>query len=493
MAKNKNAAKEQQKAPEVKKPKEEKKAPKAGEKAPEEKKEKTTPVGPTPDTIMMMRNSEQFRGMSQDSKVTYADLLQRRYIEHPVEGANYTPLFLAGINAMIDATVLSIAVDEAVCGSGSLAFIIKKNPTVYAGLTNMAKDMGIENLPAFTALPQPTQAQLEKAGIQSANAEELAVVEIKEKNVSKETKKAAKEEHKIAEKQVELDGSKIKDEAGLIEAVKHRLVKDKSSSYRNLIDVVYLTLKPFRMANAANDEEKAKYESFTLYDWLMDAFALVPPTIVYKGIGRGMVTVTKFAKNPIRAFIIGRASTMDRKQVAEGHPNPGLKDEETVQMVKAIINWICNTDIRAKKAELELEDVKKDAKQVAKLENEVKDLELVINVVNNPSMDFVDKLIENKESDEVSKTIYNDILGNYFGKPYQSQNMEEPLSKKYKNIDFAVQQIAGAIINLFVPSTQQDDRYSFDNGFQKLEEYTQEELLENKKKEKSQKKHRGVA
>lgn len=483
MAKNKKPANKQEKAPEVKQPKE-KKVPKAGEKAPEVKtEEKATAIGPTPGTIMMMPNSEQFRGMSQDSKVTYADLLQRRYIEHPVEGANYTPLFLAGINAMIDATVLSIAVDEAVCGSGSLAFIIKKNPTVYAGLTNMAKDMGIENLPAFTALPQPTQAQLEKAGLAGADAEELAVVEVKEKNVSKETKKAAKEEHKLAENTLELDGSKIKDEAGLIEAIKYRLVKDKSSNYRNLIDVVYLTLKPFRLAKAANDEEKQKYESFTLYDWLMDAFALVPPTIVYKGIGRGMVTVTKIAKNPIRAFIIGRASTMDRKQVADGHPNPALKDEESVQMVKAIINWICKTDIRAKQAELELEDVKKDTKQVEKLTKKIDDLKNVADVINNPSIEFADKLIENKDIDDVSGTIYNDILGSYLGMSYREQNMKEPLSKKYKNIDFIVQQIAGSIINLFVPSTQQDDRYTFENASQTLVEYTQEELTENKKKE----------
>lgn len=466
MAKEKKPAEKQKKA-----------APKAGEKAPVIE---TPKVEEVHDTVMMLPNDQNFKGMSQDSKVKYADLLQRRYVEHPADGAAYTPEFIGGINTIIDATVLSIAIDEAVCGSGSLAYIIKKNPTCYGGLVNMAKRMGIENLPAFSALPTPTEAQLKAAGFEGVAADEHVVVNITEKNVSKETKKEAKKEHEIAEKQVELDGTKIEDENGLIEAIQHRLVKDKSSTYKNLIDVVYVTLKPFRLAKATSDEEKAKYDSMSLYDWLMDAFSLVSPTIVYKGIGKGMVTVTKFAKTPIRAFIIGRASTMDRNQVKEGHPNPGLKDEESAQMVKAVINWICKTDVKRLEAELVEE---KDAKKVESINKEIADLKEVLDVTNNPSMTFVDEMLDNLASDKIAATVYNDILGSYFGNPYRAENEKEPLSKKYKNIDFCVQQIAGSIVNLFTTSTQQDDRYSFDNGFQELVEYTAEEIQANKKAE----------
>lgn len=465
------------KANEAKKKPEVKKTPKAAEKAPivEE-----ASVEEVKDSIMMLPNSDNFKGMSQDAKVTYADLLQRRYIEHPTEGSNYTPQFIGGINSIIDATVLSIAIDEAVCGSGSLSYIIKKNPTSYLSLVNMAKSMGIENLPAFSALPSPTEEQLKQAGIEASKAEEHVVVTVTDKNVNKETKKEAKKEHDISNATVEIDGTKIKDEKGLIEALQYQLVTKKIGN--NVVDIVYRTLKPFRLANSEGDAKK-KYETFTLYDWLMDAFSIVSPTILYKGIGKGMVTVTKFAKTPIRAFIIARASTMDRKQVAEGHPNPGLTDEETAMMSKAIIHWICNTDIKRLEAELTTEDVQKDEALKAKTEKEIAELKEVLDVVNNPSMDFVDTFIENKGKDKVVDTIYGDILGSYFGNPYKVDNEIEPLSKKYKNVDYCVQQLAGAITNLFITSTQQDDRYTFDNGCQKLVEYTQEEIQANKKAE----------
>lgn len=399
-------------------------------------------------------NSAQITGMSQDSKVLYADLMQRRYIEHPQEDAKYTPEFIGGINMLIDATIMSVAVDEVVNGTGSLAMIIQKNPDGYKRLSTMAKGMGV-TLPNYNLLEAPTKEQLEKVNLpEEVKNEGVLVVTVTEKNVSEETKDLAKREKEAQEKDVELDPVKITTDEQLKDALK-KILSVRGSVYENLFKAINF-FRSVKVIQAGEDKEKInKINSFStaaIVNEISNIIGTCP--FILDGIANYMFNVLSTTKNPIVPFIVFRATCINR--------NTGelkIPENEIAQLVTALIIWKCKAKIAEQKKNIEVlsKDKKANANAITQANDNIKWFNEIMQTIINPSSDCVHSIVdnldsENKELKDDARRAFGYVASTYIGKKYSMYNMED--------VSRNVEIYAGMVLNLFREEGSKLDGYT---------------------------------
>lgn len=382
------------------------------------------------------------KGMSQDAKVTYIDVIQRHYFDKPpVEGVTYTPEFKVGMNRIFDAFVLDIAISEVSNKDTVFAFLMDRIPDSYEAFKAVAKDMNI---------PLPALESIKKDG-------DKLLISIAPENIPTHVKEEAKKEAKLIEDKPELDVNNIvgKDNEDdlLKKALAYTAALHEGSLFQRILNVIDL-YKKFSYAKYEKDEKKiAEFNDYTMGMWLDATFEKISPTILVKSIGRGMCGVTAAEKSPVHAFCIlknAASSVRDKETIPS--------DEDLAVMAKSIVKWIADTEIKALEG-------KKDKEAKASIEMYKSALEIMA----DPSFDIIDNLIENiAKGEEVANKIRKAVMIAYYP--------TTPNKKTYKNLYQNIKEYAGVITNYFRDPLSKNIAYSIAN-ITELEEYTQEEMV----------------
>ena len=171
-------------------------------------------------------------GLSQDAKVQYAAVLQHRKDEMLKNGGENANKYVA-LTMIEDATILDIAVSEAIVRKNPAGIIFCSNEKNWTMLQELAKDMGV-TIPEFKSLPKPTKEQLAAAGLEAAPGQ--VVLALEEKHVSAEAKKKVQKEAKLnddaqsGKKEYLKDHTKITTDEQLKEALEFQLATGTSSN-----------------------------------------------------------------------------------------------------------------------------------------------------------------------------------------------------------------------------------------------------------------------
>lgn len=304
--------------------------------------------------------------------------------------------------------------------------------------------------------------------------------------VSKETKEKIMAEKAAAETTPELDPEKVAvlGEDALKAALTYLAVNKKGNLFQAYIDLYkFYHDYCYALARTAENAEEAtkKFDGYTAADFFTAAFSHIEPTLLIGGIGKGMASVTLAENSPVHAYCILR--DLSKKEQASA---PTFTDSELADIAKGFMMAIINHNI----AKLEeARDNAKALKEEKAFSDACANIERYQNtaaILNNPSFDVVEKLIENKNAGEanacriykaVQKCLYADATG----------TMCYDIKKHYKNMDENVKQYAGVITNMFTTPMNRITTYS-ENNIHELEEYTKEEW-DALQKEKLAKKH----
>lgn len=254
---------------------------------------------PAKDTTVLPKK---FSGMSADSKVLFVDLVQRRTVEKPRRDGVYSPEFTEQLNVVADAMLVDVAINEVACSGNSFRFIASKNPKVHEAFVKLAESMGMQ-IPALEALPAPTKEQLNESGMQGEDTKDKVVIEVTEKNISKEAKQAAKAEASVKNSDVELDITKFKNEDDLRKALTY-MMSAKPSPFVNITEAVAM-YRSYLMHNAKSDKEKEEVKNKSFEDLFTKVTEIVKNcTLVVRGFGSFLYNEVSSKKNPVSAFCI---------------------------------------------------------------------------------------------------------------------------------------------------------------------------------------------
>ena len=294
--------------------------------------------------------------------------------------------------------------------------------------------------------------------------------------VSKETEKKIKEEQEVANKKVELDPSKIKNEEDLKTAVLHILVKGNGSE--NLYDKIataidfYKSYLGIQAASAENPEEAKKaIGDKSRGDLLVEITRMLGKcTFSISGAAKYMFDNTERTKNPIVAFTMFRDASLNKKTGM-----PQIDDQLVADITKALITWHGESEIATAQEviagfERDIELLKKDSKKnkkgiedgAKKIENANKRIEAikaVIGYANVPDHAFVetfpaDYVNDKSENYKFDRMIGSKIINTYYG------NDVKPGDFKQEQLVHNLQQYAGIILNFFLPPLNHLANYS---------------------------------
>ena len=439
-------------------------------------------------------NKEQRSGLSQDSKVTYANLLQRRYVDNPNK-EKYGEAFLVGVDTMIDALVLDIAVGELACNSSATGLIIRAKEENYAKFASMAAKMGVM-LPAYKSLPKPTIEQLQSAGLSNLLPNQAALVVINDKTVSDEAKKKKKAERAVEQK-VHLDPTQVENEEQLKQQLTQCFLGSETPTerIRKAINFYnsYLTVQ----ANKAENKEEAlkKVKETSRMDMLREITNIVGEcTFAMTGFAHYLNDLTNKTGSPVSAFCAyKRASAKTEKD---------LSDSFVADIVKILVNWSNTTAIAQQNKMIaacrrnikKLEENKdKNGNAIAAEqtairahESEIIGMQAIVECVNNPKFDIATNLEADYTSEETSQKykiahqVVDNIVDTYYKGTKPSDYTQESLLK------MANMRI-GSIINLFTDPLSQSIAYKEGTvpELVKAEVATEEETKEEKKESKN--------
>ena len=428
---------------------------------------------------VQMPNTGMPSGLSQDAKVQYAAVLQHRKDEMLKNGGENANKYVA-LTLIEDATILDIAVSEAIVRKNPAGIIFCSNEKNWTMLQELAKDMGV-TIPEFKNLPKPTKEQLAAAGLEAAPGQ--VVLALEEKHVNAEAKKKIQHEAKLRDdaqsgkKEYLKDHTKITTDEQLKEALEFQLTTGNSA---NPITRLVTTTQFYRAyleahAEKADDPkaELAKIHELTLADLLQDITTMVKPTFVLKGFGKRLGTLAQDANSVVPAFCAFKNCVRNKKTGAYEY------DDETIaSLTRVVIAWYASaksaelsTSIEAKNKNLAA--LKKDAKANAKaIESEEKkisvdkkNIEMYTNMlalVNEPSFDLANGFIAAYNNNEdpnhmYAIKVYKDIIYTY---GYDSMDITE---LEHDSLLLNVQQHIGIILNMFNSEAGKQEEYDEKN------------------------------
>ena len=350
------------------------------------------------------------KGLSKDSKVMLAYLVDKRWVGN----TSLPQSFIDGANVVADALMADAIVTSIVEGSDTFAMIIRKDEQKYLAITAMLAQQGIK-VPSFDALPAPTEEQLRLANL-NEKPSETAIVTVSKNDVSDEAKQQKENELKIAKK-AETDPTKIETQKQLHDALIALLTCATASPDQRIQRSInfyqsYLKIQANKIEKEEDkNAELERINGISRIDLLKTITEVVGDSpYVFSGIGKIYCGQTAQTGSPIAAFCLHRKSATNKDTGKVTHEDSFIAD-----VVKTIITWTCNSVINGanetisqQNRSIEKHKDNKSHKAAAETviraaEGKIKDAEAILDIVNNPSFEIVDKLSENyKSGDENS-------------------------------------------------------------------------------------------
>lgn len=416
-------------------------------------------------------------GLSQDAKVAFMTGIQHRKDEMLKNGGENANRYVA-LTLLEDATILDVAVTEAIVRKNPMGLILSNNEKNWTMLQLLASDMGV-TIPEFKNLPKPTKEQLKAAGLEAAPGQ--VVLRLEANDVSKEAKEQKKKEQKIIDESLKKDymkdHTKIENDEQLKEALEFQLV---NTTISNPIERLITTAQFYRSylearAEKADDPqaELAKIHEFTLAGLLQDISTMVKPTFVNAGFGKRLCTLAEDANSIVPAFCGFKNCVINRTTGKYKYT-----DEEIAMFVRVLIVWYASAKVAEisksiKDKEANIEALKKsdekanakaietETKKIAGLTSSIKHYNGLISLASEPSFDIADGFIaaykNNDDKDHVSAcAIEKEINSTYY------RNVDIP-ELEFDSYLLNVQQHIGIILNLFNSSVGNRVEYSESN------------------------------
>lgn len=275
-------------------------------------------------------------------------------------------------------------------------------------------------------------------------------------SVSDEAKDQIQNEKTIEESKPELDPTKVYDnEDSITKAIQYIFTIHKDSVFA-AIDEALTFLRSTRLYAASKaenpDEAKRALESKTIDNWFDDLTNLFKPTLLFNGIGKHMAAITHFTKTPICAFTVLRNASKNKKTGIPTH-----NDSFIASLTKAIVKWVCQTNINSNQKAIDNLDPEKNKDEVEKCKAAIAHHNETIEYVMNPSIDFARTCIDDlKSSDNGIKnaavSTFTQIRKSYYSDVDFKNNTFENLNKN-------LQQYAGIIINLFKDPNERSEEF----------------------------------
>ena len=417
----------------------------------------------TPATVQMP-NTGMPSGLSQDAKVQYAAVLQHRKDEMLKNGGENATKYVA-LTLMEDATILDIAVSEAIVRKNPMGIIFCSNEKNWMMLQELAKDMGVI-IPEFKSLPKPTKEQLKAAGLEAVPGQ--VVLKLEDKHISNETKQKVQKEAKLnddaesGKKEYLNDITKITTDDQLKEALGFQLVNTKVVSPLDRLIQTAQFYRAYLEARAEKSDdpkaELAKIHELTIADLLQEISTMVPPSFTAEGFGRLLCKRIVDTQSIVPAFELLKRCGRKRNSTEFK-----FTDEEIAAFTRVLVVWkasaaiaeLGNTIKRLSK------DAKKNAEAIDKANADIKAEQDLMGYVTDPNFDLADNFI----------AAYNDKEN-----PLHKSAIEAAkaiVETYYKNSDIAeletdslllnIQQHIGMTLNLFNTSDLRRDEYSAEN------------------------------
>lgn len=414
---------------------------------------------------VQMPNTGMPSGLSQDAKVAYMTGLQHRKDEMLKNGGENANHYVA-LTLMEDATILDIAVTEAIVRKNPMGIIFSTNEKNWTMLEMLAKDMGV-TIPEFKNLPKPTKEQLAAAGLEAAPGQ--VVLALEEKHVSAETKKKVQREAKLNEeaqsgkKEYLKDHTKIETDEQLKEALEFQL---STGSSTNPITRLVTTTQFYRAylearAEKADDPkaELAKIHELTLANLLQDTTTMVKPTFVLEGFGKRLGTLAQDANSVVPAFCNFKNCVLNKKTGKYEY------DDETIaSLTRVVIAWYASAKsaIAGENLKVLKKDAKANAKAIAAEEQKIDLYNRMLALVTDPSFDLADGFIAayNNVDDPnhmYAVKVYKDVVYTY---GYDQMEITE---LEHDSLLLNVQQHIGIILNMFNSEAGKQEEYNESN------------------------------
>lgn len=405
----------------------------------------------------VMKNTSN-SGLSADSYVTLAGIMDDKYRKDPGAKDKYSATFLDGTSRLVDVIVFGTLIEQVVNTTTPMALLIRK--ASYPQLQNLASTFGIK-LPSADKLRLPTAEELSKSGITQPTGEE-ALVDVNPSDVSKETSDEIKKEAKDVAKTVELNPQNIKNLDMLKDALNYIYKKRDGRKIEKCILQAIRLVKDYRYNELefpeyakTKDERKAALDSRTIDDWLTDTAAIAEPTLLFRQIGSVLATTISNEKCPMGAFLSMRAALTYAGECS-------LSDAEVAAITKFLVIWY-DTYVRA-------ENEDKLKKKLTDTQRSVIQKELDVAKAAMIYLTKIDKnIIEDcnnvyhPDASAVTKKLYYFTRSVYFGKEMNTAKLPKGdvvFEAHFKNLQYNVIQKIGVIANLFLPINDRFDCYS---------------------------------
>ena len=415
----------------------------------------------TPATVQMPSIPS---GLSQDAKVQYAAVLQHRKDEMLKGGGEDANKYVA-LTLLEDATILDIAVTEAVVRKNPMGIIFSTNEKNWMMLQELGKEMGV-TIRDFKSLPKPTKEQLKAVGLEAAPGQ--VVLKLEGKDISKEATDKKKAEANVnaeaetGKKEYLTDHTKIETDEQLKEALGFQLVNNKIASPLDRIITAAQFYRAYREALAEKSDnpqvELAKIHELTLSDLLQEISTMVPPSFTAEGFGRLLCKRITDTKSVVPAFEMLKRCGRKRND-----KEFKFSDEEIAALVRVLVVWKASATIAELGSNIKRlsKDAKKNAAAIDKANADIKVEQELMTYVTNPSFDLADNFIaayNNKENEMHNSAVevYKSIVETY----YKDINVPE---LEFETMLLNVQQHVGIDINLFNEDMLKRDEFDEKN------------------------------
>lgn len=265
----------------------------------------------------------------------------------------------------------------------------------------------------------------------------------KDIQIPKTVKDQMKAENKLQQEEIELDPTKIHNKTEVFKTTQY-LLTNKGAVYSNIKAAVNF-YRSWLLIQAKDDQaEKDRINARTVKDIILDIadFTNVCP-FVLKGVGGYLLRLTMTHNSIVPAFCIMR-NTVRNKVTGK----TTCDEQEIADICYAVVNWAANARISEKKKNIEVlsADKKRNKEAIDGVNADIKAIEDVISMLDNPNSDFADNVLDNLKSDDAIVVKHAQEAFGIIAKCYYPGT---DLRKRYTNLADNVKQLAGIITNLF--------------------------------------------
>lgn len=276
-----------------------------------------------------------------------------------------------------------------------------------------------------------------------SSSDGTTTVTSKDVQIPKTVKDQMKAENKLQQEEIELDPTKIHNKTEVFKTVQY-LLTNKGAVYSNIKAAVNF-YRSWLLIQAKDDQaEKDRINARTVKDIILDIadFTNACP-FVLKGVGGYLLRLTMTHNSIVPAFCIMRNTVRDK---VTGKTT--CDEQEIADICYAVVNWAANARISEKKKNIEVlsADKKRNKEAIDGINADIKAIEDVISMLDNPNSDFADNVLDNLKSDDATVVKHAQEAFGIIAKCYYPGT---DLRKRYTNLADNVKQLAGIITNLF--------------------------------------------